>query len=61
MILPGLGRFGSRIVVALVAILLVMQVTTLGIVEVAVTGDVHRQLAERIDVGGKVWRQLRIY
>ena len=59
MTLPGLGRFGSRVVVALVAILLVMQLTTLGIVEVAVTGDVHRQLAARIDVGGKVWRQLR--
>ncbi len=59
MTLPGLGRFGSRIVVALVAILLLMQLTTFGIVEVAVTGDVHRQLAARIDVGGKVWQQLR--
>ncbi len=59
MTLPGLGRFGSRIVVALVAILLVMQLTTLGIVEVAVAGNVKRQLADRIDVGSKVWGQLR--
>ena len=58
---PGIGRlsFGARIVVVLVAILLLMQAATLLIVDVAVNRDVHRQLAERIDVGDKVWRQLQ--
>ena len=58
---PGIGRlsFGARIVVVLVAILLLMQLATLLIVDVAVNRDVHRQLAERIDVGDKVWRQLQ--
>ena len=58
---PGIGRlsFGARIVVVLVAILLLMQLATLVIVDVAVNRDVHRQLAERIDVGDKVWRQLQ--
>lgn len=59
--LPGIGRvsFGARIVVVLVATLLLMQLATLLIVDVAVDRDVHRQLAERIDVGDKVWRQLQ--
>ena len=51
--LPGIGRvsFGARIVVVLVATVLLMQLGTLLIVDVAVNRDVHRQLAARIDVG----------
>ena len=58
MTLPGIGRlsFGARIVIVLVAILLLMQLATLLIVDVAVNRDVHRQLAERIDVGDSTTR-----
>ena len=61
MTLPGIGRlsFGTRIVVVLIAILMLMQLATLLIVDVAVNRNVHRQLAERIDVGDKVWGQLQ--
>jgi diguanylate cyclase (GGDEF)-like protein len=59
--LPVIGRlsFGARIVIVLVATLLLMQLATLLIVDVAVNQNVHRQLAERIDVGDKVWGQLQ--
>lgn len=50
--------FGARVVVAFVAILLLLQAATFVIVEVAVGRNVHAQLADRVDVGVRVWRQI---
>ncbi|MFN3702420.1 putative bifunctional diguanylate cyclase/phosphodiesterase [Thermomonas sp.] len=60
--MPGRRRlsFGTRLVVALVAILLLMQVATLLIIDVAVNRAVNRQLAARLDVGDRVWHQLQV-
>lgn len=51
--------FGARIVIAFVAILLLLQGATLVIVNVAVDHAVRQQLAERIDRGTRVWRQVQ--
>ena len=60
--MPGRGRlsFGARLVIALVAILLLMQAATLLIIDVAVDRAVNRQLAARLDVGDRVWHQLQV-
>ncbi|MFN3310456.1 MAG: putative bifunctional diguanylate cyclase/phosphodiesterase [Thermomonas sp.] len=52
-------RFGTRIVFALVAILLLMQTATMTIVDAAVDRSVNRQLLARLQVGERVWRQLQ--
>lgn len=52
-------NFGARIVIAFLAILLLLQIATFVIVNVAVDHAVHQQLAERIDRGVRVWRQVQ--
>ena len=52
--------FGAKIVIALVAILLLMQAATLLIVDVAVDRNISRQLSARLDVGDRVWHQLQV-
>ena len=60
MLRRGRLSFGARLVVALVAILLLMQAATLLIIDVAVDRAVNRQLAARLDVGDRVWHQLQV-
>ncbi|WP_449446226.1 putative bifunctional diguanylate cyclase/phosphodiesterase [Thermomonas brevis] len=52
--------FGAKIVIALVAILLLMQAATLLIVDVAVDRNISRQLSTRLDVGDRIWHQLQV-
>ena len=52
--------FGAKIVIALIAILLLMQAATLLIVDVAVDRNISHQLSARLDVGDRIWHQLQV-
>ena len=50
---PG---FGARIIIAFVLVVLLSQLGTMAIVGIAVDRNIEQQLDERLEVGGRVWR-----